>query len=128
MTNEAQQTPQPPTNPTPKQPVGFDWKWFYFSFNGRINRQPFWLYYVVPAFILNMLLNFMIPAVGMIVALVLLWVGLAVGAKRCHDRGKSGWWQLLLIVPLVGIVWFIVDLGILEGTEGENQYGSDPLK
>jgi uncharacterized membrane protein YhaH (DUF805 family) len=47
--------------------------------------------------------------------------------KRCHDRGKSAWWCLLLIIPIVGLIWAIVDLGILAGTQGANEYGPDPL-
>jgi len=59
-------------------------------------------------------------------SLLSLWVGLAVYVKRCHDRGKSGWWLLLMLVPFVGIIWWLVDLGILEGQQGPNKYGPDP--
>lgn len=59
-------------------------------------------------------------------SLLSLWIGLAVYVKRCHDRGKSGWWLLLMLIPFVGIIWWLVDLGILEGQHGANKYGPDP--
>ncbi len=52
----------------------------------------------------------------------------ALMAKRCHDRGKSGWWSLISLIPIVGAIWFIIDLGIMEGDEGPSQYGPNPLK
>jgi uncharacterized membrane protein YhaH (DUF805 family) len=56
-----------------------------------------------------------------------LWWSLAVGVKRCHDRGKSGWWMLVTLIPIVGFIWWLVDLGILEGQEGENRWGPNPV-
>jgi uncharacterized membrane protein YhaH (DUF805 family) len=62
-----------------------------------------------------------------IVALIFLWPSLALYTKRWHDRGKSGWWTLILLIPLIGAVWALVELGFLRGTEGPNEYGGDPL-
>jgi uncharacterized membrane protein YhaH (DUF805 family) len=80
----------------------------------------------------------------------LIWIGLAIGAKRLHDRDKSAWW-LLVFYALPGIlstagneigdlgfiilhiisfgitVWAFVELGCLRGTRGPNRYGPDPL-
>jgi len=50
----------------------------------------------------------------------------AVMVKRCHDRNKSGWFSLLSMIPYAGILWAVVDLGILEGHHGPNVYGPDP--
>ena len=51
---------------------------------------------------------------------------LAVGVRRLHDTNRSGWWLLLLFVPLIGaivlLVWFCTP-----GTSGSNNYGDDPL-
>ena len=55
-----------------------------------------------------------------------IWIGLATQIKRCHDRGFSGWWILLELIPLAGFIWMLVSLGILEGQEGPNKYGPDP--
>ena len=79
----------------------------------------------------------------------LIWVGLAVGAKRLHDRDKSAWWLLLfyavpsvlssaadriegggIILHLVSFaitIWAIIELGFLRGTIGPNRFGPDPL-
>lgn len=87
--------------------------------------------------------------VGSIIALATLYFAFAVYAKRWHDRNKSGWWSLAplivfiagfiltIAVPSVAIVagivqlvvgiWVLVELGILKGTPGANQYGPDPL-
>ena len=67
----------------------------------------------------------MIPAI--IVSLVFLYPALAVYTKRWHDRGKSGWWSLIMLVPFIGPIWALVELGFLSGTPGPNQYGADPL-
>ncbi len=45
---------------------------------------------------------------------------------RAHDRNKSGWWALLYIIPWIGWLWALVELGFLEGTKGPNRFGSNP--
>jgi uncharacterized membrane protein YhaH (DUF805 family) len=121
-----------------------------FSFNGRLRRRDFWLIVLglcVISWVLNSIIGAMFtPAViaagdnramqwaaigsmstGMwIVALIMLWPSLAVGVKRCHDRNKSGWWMLLALIPVIGFLWWLIDLGILDGTLGPNRYGPSP--
>ena len=46
--------------------------------------------------------------------------------RRFHDRGKSGFWSLILFVPVVGLLWYIVDCGILPGQVETNKYGDPP--
>ena len=131
-----------------------DWKYLMTSFEGRISRQPFWLSVLalfiaqwVIMIILGMLFGIsmmggmdpnatpeqaaamatsgMLPFI--VVTLLFLYPVLAVYTKRWHDRGKSGWWTLILLVPFIGFIWFLVECGFLRGTEGPNQYGNDPL-
>lgn len=131
-----------------------DWKYLFTSFEGRISRQPFWLSVLalfiaqwVIMIIAGMVFGFsmwggmdpnmtpeqaaamatsgMMPII--IISLLFLYPALAVYAKRWHDRGKSGWWTLILLVPFIGFIWFLVECGFLRGTEGPNQYGGDPL-
>ena len=64
---------------------------------------------------------------GLIVALAAIYPAIALYAKRWHDRDKSGWWTLIVLVPIVGPIWILVELGILEGTRGDNRFGPDPL-
>ncbi|MGQ0485996.1 MAG: DUF805 domain-containing protein [Hyphomicrobiales bacterium] len=67
----------------------------------------------------------MIPLIILVV--VFLWPTLAIYAKRWHDRGKSGWWMLIILIPLIGPIWVLIELGFLRGTKGPNHYGPDPL-
>ena len=123
----------------------------WFSFEGRIRRRTWLLGYVLPLIGISLLgsaldigfgfmsvvevptpdgFSYETQGVGVfsLLALVpLFWGGLAGQVKRWHDRDKSGWWTLIALVPIIGGIWLLVELGILEGTRGANQYGSDPL-
>lgn len=75
-----------------------------------------------------------LASVGMVGGLILLvvyilmvWIGLAIAAKRWHDRNKSAWWILIVFVPVVGGLWYLIECGFLPGTPGSNKYGADPL-
>ena len=85
----------------------------YFSFQGRTNRQRYWLtalavFLMYLVGVLVAALFFDIPLVGglMILAMVALtiWLGLALATRRLHDRNKSGWWLLPMYVPVVLLV------------------------
>lgn len=115
-----------------------DWKYLLTSFEGRINRAKFWagVGVIIAAGILanliDMLLGFPIGdtgfgIVGAVVGLLSFYLAIALYAKRWHDRDKSGWWTLIILVPLLGPIWILVELGILEGTRGPNRFGPDPL-
>ena len=54
------------------------------------------------------------------------WVLLATHVKRLHDRGESAWWLLAGFIPIVGPIWLVVELGILQGTREANQFGPAP--
>ena len=135
-----------------------------FSFQGRLNRKPYWTMVIATTvvFILVLLLalaalreyglEFLPVTIAIILVLYipLIWVGLALSAKRLHDRDKSAWWLLVFYaLPTIlsaaadrtedvqfiflhlisfGItVWAFVELGCLRGTVGSNRYGPDPL-
>jgi uncharacterized membrane protein YhaH (DUF805 family) len=129
----------------------------FTGFEGRIPRKTFWLGFVVlmiASWILQIAL-FSIFGVAMmpvdpnatpeaqgaaavaalanmgiplIILLVLtLWPSLAIYTKRWHDRDKSGWWSLILLVPIIGAIWMLIELGFLRGTEGPNRFGADPI-
>ncbi len=65
--------------------------------------------------------------VGVIFIFVVVWLSLANMAKRYHDRNKSAWWVLIILVPVVGPIWNFIECGFLPGTAGSNQFGPDPL-
>ena len=105
-----------------------------FTFEGRISRKAYWFGAVVlfaaglAASILDWIVaGTMNGVVSMIAALVSLVAGLAISVKRWHDRDKSGWWVLIALVPLIGLIWAFVENGFLPGTRGPNRFGPDPL-
>jgi uncharacterized membrane protein YhaH (DUF805 family) len=62
-----------------------------------------------------------------ILMLLVLWPSICLYAKRWHDRDKSGWWSLIMFVPIIGGIWMLVELGFLRGTDGPNRFGNDPI-
>lgn len=101
----------------------------YAGFQGRARRSEYW-YFCLFNIILSVVVGIVVAITGLkilstLVSLALLLPGLAVGARRLHDIGKSGWWLLLSLVPIVGgiilIVWCCKD-----SDPGMNQYGSNP--
>jgi uncharacterized membrane protein YhaH (DUF805 family) len=109
----------------------------FADFSGRARRMEYWMFVVlnigvsVVASILDGVLG-MTGMVGglygpltLIAALGLLIPGIAVAVRRLHDQNKSGWWLLLALIPLLGGLVLLVFM-FLEGTAGDNQYGSDP--
>jgi uncharacterized membrane protein YhaH (DUF805 family) len=109
-----------------------DIKQIYFTFDGRIGRQTFWLYHVIPFFLLSGLLQTSaeyytdkLVIYALFAINILLMIGMIAGfVKRLHDRGKSAWWLILILIPVIGIIYWIIDLGILRGEDKANEYGS----
>ncbi len=106
---------------------------FLLSFEGRIGRQTFWLKFVVPVIVIGIIVGVIDAVVGLggilglVFQLAILWPSLAVYAKRWHDRDKSGWWTLIILIPIIGGIWMLVECGFLKGTDGANKFGADPL-
>ena len=97
----------------------------YLIFEGRASRSEYWWFQL--AYWLAIMISVMIPIFGPIL-MVLVLLGcilpnLAVGSRRLHDSNKSGWYQLIGLVPVVGAIGLIV-LFALPSDTGENQYGS----
>jgi uncharacterized membrane protein YhaH (DUF805 family) len=119
-----------------------------FSFEGRIRRLHYWLVSIGVGAVASVIGGVLFSFSGMIVmtaagpiwhapnpiAGVLLlalyaaeiWIGLALGAKRCHDRDKSAWFLLISLIPFLGALWLLIELGFLDGTPGPNKYGPSP--
>lgn len=62
---------------------------------------------------------------GTLYMLAVLVPGIAVGVRRLHDTGRSGWWLLIALVPLLGAIVLLVFL-VQDSQPGENQYGPNP--
>ena len=105
-----------------------DFQQLLLSPQGRLNRQPFWLAWLaMSALQIAVELIFASQLASIVLALLLLWPNLVVGIKRCHDRDRPGWWLLLGLIPILGALWLLVELGFLRGTQGPNRFGPDPL-
>jgi uncharacterized membrane protein YhaH (DUF805 family) len=96
----------------------------YVDFNGRAARPEFWwfaLFTFVVSLILQMVLGYW---VANLFSLAVLLPSLAVGARRLHDMGKSGWFQLLWLIPVLG--WAVMIYWLVQPTAGPNRYGEGP--
>ncbi len=103
-----------------------------FSFEGRIRRTEFgisFIIFVIARVIVDVIAAAIIDrpnasdqsgvvVLGLIFSIPFLWFLWAQGAKRCHDVGNSGWWQL---IPFY-VFWLIFE----DGQSGPNQYGENP--
>lgn len=115
----------------------------YATFSGRASRSEYWwwaLFMFLLLLVVGLLDGFMIaPLLGfpafapeagqplsVIVSLALFLPNLAVNIRRLHDRDRSGWWILIVFIPIIGMLvllfWFV-----LPGTPGPNTHGEDPL-
>lgn len=122
----------------------------YAEFRGRSRRKEYWMFFLlmlilgVIASTIDTMLGFgttwrSVTGTGYSVGWathngpveILLWLAmlipnLAVTIRRLHDLDKSGWWLLILLVPLIGAIVLLVFMCI-EGTRGANRFGPDPL-
>lgn len=97
----------------------------YLDFNGRARRSELWWFFLF-CLIGNFALGIVSSILSGLFALATLLPGLAVGARRLHDTDRSGWWQLIGLIPVIGLIVLIVFF-VQEGQSGDNQYGP-PVK
>jgi uncharacterized membrane protein YhaH (DUF805 family) len=84
----------------------------YADFNGVASRSEFWWFFLF-LFVVGLVLNLIeetmgTQVLGLLFGLATLLPQLAVGARRLHDTGRSGWWWLIILVPLIGFIVLIV--------------------
>ena len=107
-----------------------------FSFEGRMSRSDYWLKGVIPLIflvgipqcVLILIATDGARTLAIMIGLCSLWPTFALWIKRYHDRDRSGWYLLESLIPLVGQVWLIVQVGFLKGTVGHNRFGNDSLQ
>jgi uncharacterized membrane protein YhaH (DUF805 family) len=106
----------------------------YCSGRGRMPRETYWLASLplLPFSILPELILRAEPTAQAALFALALWLATLVptcilARKRCHDRDRSGWFLLYSLIPLIGPVWLLIDLGFFRGTNGPNRFGPDPL-
>ena len=93
---------------------------YALNFKGRSSRSEYWWGFLFNS-LLSSALN-LVPLVGGLLSLVLVVPGLALTVRRLHDIGKSGWFYLMLLIPLAGPIIFLVYL-CTASKPGANQWG-----
>lgn len=101
----------------------------YVNFEGRARRQAYWMFVLfnfIVYIIIGVLGNFLNTAApSYLYSLAVFLPGLALGVRRLHDIGKSGWWLLVALIPLVGAIVLLI-FACLDSQPGENAYGPNP--
>jgi uncharacterized membrane protein YhaH (DUF805 family) len=94
----------------------------YADFSSRATRAEYWWWVLIMEFVFPVLGLLMYPEAFLIVMLAAFLPGIAVAARRLHDIDKSGWWQLIGFVPLIGWIVLIIFYA-KRGSPGTNSYG-----
>jgi uncharacterized membrane protein YhaH (DUF805 family) len=115
---------------------------FLFNPNGRFRRWQYWiaLFFNITAataYVVFLIRSYdrtdpplqhtliFAAIVTFTVAITLFWSVLCATIKRYHDLGVSGWWWLVVLIPVIGWLWQLMECGLLPGDRSENRYGSD---
>jgi len=100
----------------------------YADFKGRATRQEYWMYYLfsmIFSFVSGFVDGFIgLPILTLVLMLGLLIPSISIAARRLHDTGRSGWWQLIAFIPLFGIIVLFVFL--VQDSREDNRFGPNP--
>ena len=108
----------------------------YAVFSGRSRRKEYW-FFVLFNIIISIILAVIdgvtgtldpesgMGLLGLVYTLAILIPALAVSVRRLHDTGRSGWWLLLLLIPLIGTIVILIFM-VQDSKPEENQYGPNP--
>ena len=108
----------------------------YAVFSGRARRKEYW-FFVLFNIIVSIILAVIdgvtgtldsesgMGLLGLIYTLAILIPALAVSVRRLHDTGRSGWWLLILLIPLIGTIVILIFM-VQDSKPEENQYGPSP--
>ena len=112
----------------------------YADFSGRARRKEYWMWtlYATLIFILAMImdnmlgLNFELLGQDLdygwmyVTAGIINFIpGLSIVVRRLHDIGKSGWFYLIILIPIIGFIWILILL-CLDGVTEDNKWGTNP--
>lgn len=109
----------------------------YVTFSGRAQRSEYWWFVLftvlisVVALILDILLGLTSGIEGdgpiqIFAGLAVFLPALSATARRLHDLDRTGWWCLILVIPIIGSIVILV-FTCMRGTDGTNRFGPDPL-
>jgi uncharacterized membrane protein YhaH (DUF805 family) len=107
----------------------------YAVFSGRARRKEYWMFFLFNIVIGGILaliegLTGIAPnsdqsVLATIYMFAVLIPGIAVGVRRLHDTGRSGWWTLIALIPILGSLVLLFWM-VLDSEPGQNQYGPNP--
>jgi len=109
----------------------------YLGLRGRVTRRSFWVHGVLGLLIGGIVAVALLEIAGMrpdraekLASLLIAWPGIAISAKRWHDRDRSGWWALIALIPIPVIpqLWALIDNGFVPSTKGPNRFGERPAR
>ena len=102
----------------------------YAVFTGRASRTEYWMF-----FLFNLIIAIVLGAIdavigtggilGAIYALAVLIPAIAVAVRRLHDTGRTGWWVLIALIPVIGAIVLLVFM-VMDSQPGANTYGPNP--
>ena len=102
----------------------------YVEFSGRARRKEFWMFSLFN-FLAGIVVGFLDGLLGTgsmlscAYSLAVFLPGIAVSIRRLHDTDRSGWWYLLVFLPIVGWIVLLV-FDCLDSTPGDNRFGPNP--
>ncbi len=102
----------------------------YAVFDGRARRKEYWmfiLFHIIIVIVISIIEGaFGSPGVlSTLYGLAVLLPGIGVSIRRLHDTGRTGWWMLIGLIPILGAIVLLVFM-VQDGEPGENQYGPNP--
>lgn len=97
----------------------------YADFSGRTTRKAYWMFVLV-SFIISAVLSIVLEIVNLdalifVYYLAVLVPSISIATRRLHDTNKSGWWQLIGLIPILGLIILIVLLA-KKTAVGPNNY------
>ncbi len=107
----------------------------YVTFDGRARRKEYWLFFLINliiSIILSVVDSFIAGSVAndigllsSIYSLAVFLPGIAVSIRRLHDTGRTGWWLLLVLIPLIGAIVLLIFMA-QDSKPGVNRFGANP--
>lgn len=97
----------------------------YVDFGGRSTRSEYWFAYLFTGLVSGLLTS-LIPDLAWIWSVATLIPNIAISIRRMHDAGKSGWYLLMSLIPLVG--WIFVLVKLCTASVEDNQWGPFPAE